>query len=145
MWKRVEKALHERARVFVVLSRQRPPLGEEAGRPEPRPRQLVEITRVQVDDAGRRWRRRLEGDDVVAFRALKKLSPSVAQADLDPRIRGRPKIALEQRCGAHHRGKKLRAHTALQPWIPQQGPGRDARPQSDDERRARLAAVNDEG
>src|SRR5262249_56143187 len=67
MRKRVEEALHERARVLVVLSRQRPPLGEETARFEPRPRQLVEIARLQVDDAGRRWRWRLEGDDVVAF------------------------------------------------------------------------------
>src|SRR5262249_3703061 len=135
MWKRVEKALHERARVFVVLSRQRPPWGEEAGGPEPRPGQLVEIPRVQVDDAGRRRRRRLEGDDVVAFRAPQKLSPSVAQADLDPRVRGRAEVAVEQRSRAHDRREKLHADATLQTWIAPQGAPRDAGPEPDDEAR----------
>src|SRR5215831_11179210 len=113
MWKRLEKALHERARVFVVLSRQWPPLSEEAGRPDPRPGQLVEVTRVQVDDAGRRRRRRLEGDHVVAFPAPQKLSPSVAQADLDPRVRSRAEVAVEQRGRAHDRREKLHADATL--------------------------------
>src|SRR5262245_24308805 len=140
----VEKALHERTRVFVVLSRQRPPLGEETSRPEPGPGQLVELARIEVHDARRRRRRRLEGDDIVPFWTLPELAPSVAQTDLDPRVRSHPEIAVEQRCGAHDRREELRADATLQPRIAQQGARRDARPQPDDEGRAWLVAMDDE-
>ena len=82
MWKDIEKATYERARILIVLGRQRPPLGEKAVRPQPCAGEPVEIARIEVDDPCRRWRRRLECNEVVALRTPQELPTTIAQAHL---------------------------------------------------------------
>src|SRR5262249_20687716 len=141
----VEEALQGRARVLVVLGGRGPPLGEKTAWSEPRPGQLVEVARIQIDDAGRRWRWWLERDHVVAFRAPLELSPTIAHTDLDSRVRSHAEVAVEQRRGTYDRREKLGADATVQSGVAQQGACRDASPGSDYGGAAWLTAMEKEG
>src|SRR5215475_14901973 len=94
--KDVEERADERARVLVVLRRERPPLRHQPGGGEALSAQLVEVPRVEVHDAGRRGGRGLERDDVVKLRAPQELVPPVADAHGEARVCRRTKVALEE-------------------------------------------------
>ncbi len=141
----VEEAPDQRARVLVVLRRQRPPLRHEAVGRQARAAELVEVARVEVHDAGRRRRRRLERDEVVAVGAPQQLVTAVADPDLEARI-GSPRRGCLRRARAARTtpGSSSATTRRSSGGIGEKRPGGDPRAEPDDERRARLAPVDQE-
>ena len=104
--------------------------------------QLVEVPGIQVDHAGSGGRWRFQGDQVVALRVAQQFLATVAQAHVDARIGCGIEVALEQRRGLDHRRQQLGDHPVLQARIAGQGAGGDAGAETDHQRRARFAVVD---
>ena len=139
---RVEKAPDQRARVLVVLRRQRPPLRHQPVRLQPGLAQLVEVPRVEVRDAGRRRRRRLEGDEIVALGSPQKLLPAVTDTDVQAGIGRRTEVPGEQAGGAHDGREQLGHDARVQTRVGEECAGGDAGPEAHDQRAPWLSAVN---
>ena len=83
MRKHLDEALHQGARVVLILGRQRQPLRHHAARRQAGGGQTVEIGRIEIGDARCRGRGRLERDEIVSIRVLQQLAASIREADIE--------------------------------------------------------------
>lgn len=118
----VQEAPDERARVLVILRRQRQPLGQESVRVQALAGQGIEVAGVEVDHAGCGRARRFESDEVVAVGAAQELAAAVGQAQCHSGIGSDAVVSPEIRRRTDDGGQQLRDDTTIERVVGEQAP-----------------------